>query len=110
MEEFDKFKELKYLMLWFTLVSLSIGIGIFLKIESASIVYLIIIIVLLIFSYLKSKEAEHYKNQVIKLERDINGKKKKNRFIKWMKENWAYILIFLAVALFTLLILKGVLK
>ena len=72
MGEFDSYKEIKYILAWLTIVSITIGIAIFLKL----IVYLIIIVILLIFIYLKSREAEHYKNQVLKLEKNGNGKKK----------------------------------
>lgn len=77
MEEFDSYKEIKYLLAWFTIISITIGIAIFLKVETSVIVYLIIIVILLIFAYLKSKEAEHYKNQVKQLEKNGNAKKKK---------------------------------
>ncbi len=38
------------------------------------------------------------------------ARKRRNSFWKWLKENWGYILIFLAVLLFTILILIGVLR
>ncbi len=79
MEEFDRYKEVKYLLVWLVIISTTIGIAKFLNIETSIIVYLIIIVILLIYSYLKSKEAEHYKNQVLKLERKENGKKKKKK-------------------------------
>ncbi|MFH1310786.1 MAG: hypothetical protein ABIH65_00065 [Nanoarchaeota archaeon] len=77
MEEFDSYKEVKYLLAWFTLISITIGIAVFLKVETTSIIYLVIIVILLIYSYLKSKETDHYKNQVINLEKEKNGTKKK---------------------------------
>jgi len=76
MDEFDKYKEVKYLLSWFTIISITIGIALFLKVETSLIVYLIIIVILLIFTYLKSKEVEHYKSQILKLEKNGNGKKK----------------------------------
>jgi len=36
-------------------------------------------------------------------------RKRRNKFGRWLKENWGYILIFLAVLFFTILILMGVL-
>lgn len=36
-------------------------------------------------------------------------RKRKSEFRRWLKDNWAYIVIFLAVLFFTILILIGVL-
>lgn len=72
MEEFDKYKELKYISVWFIITSITLGIAKLLGIESSIYVYIVIIVILGIYAYQKTKEAEHYKKQ---LERK-NGKKK----------------------------------
>lgn len=81
MEEFDSHKEVKYISTWLIVVSVVIGITLavakYLELQDSAIVYVIIIAILLIFIYFKSREAEHYENQVKKLEKNGNAKKKK---------------------------------
>lgn len=78
MEGFDSNKEVKYISTWLLIVSVVVGITLtvakYLALPSYAIIYVIIITILLIFIYFKSKEAEHYKNQILELEKNRNGK------------------------------------
>ncbi len=82
MEEFDNDKAVKYISTWLLIVSVVIGITLavakYLDLPDYAIIYVIIITILLIFIYFKSKEAEHYKNQILKSEKNGDGKKNTN--------------------------------
>ena len=68
MQEFNKYQEVKYVSIWFLIVSIIIGetiaVAKFLDMKDSTIIYLIIIILLLVFIWFKSREAEHYKKQL----------------------------------------------
>ncbi len=61
-KKFDKFKELTYIVLWITIVGVTIGVLSYFQIRDFVIGALILINVLLLISnYLKSKEIESLK-------------------------------------------------
>ena len=65
MEEFDKYKELKYVALWFGVPIATITFLKYFDIKDPIIVALsIVIAVLLVSNYLKDKEISHLKNQI----------------------------------------------
>ena len=77
MEEFDKPKELKYIILWITLITGTIVIANFFDLNVIVVFLLVIGTVLLVAYYLKDKECKHYKKIAENLEKKIgNGKKK----------------------------------
>lgn len=62
-QEFDRYRELKYIGIWFAIVAGTVTILSKLDISSNIIIFVIIIIFLLISNYLKDKEIEHLKSQ-----------------------------------------------
>ena len=54
MEEFDKYKEIKYISLWFIITSVTLGIAKLLEVESSLYVYIVILVILGIYAYQKT--------------------------------------------------------
>ncbi len=74
MEEFDKYKELKYISLWIGIIIGTIAIVRYFGVTDTIVIFFVVVIVaLLIALYLKDKELNHIKGQHKKSE---NGKKK----------------------------------
>jgi len=78
MEEFDRYKKLKYALLWFGIPSGTAVLSKEFGITDLSIIFLLIIIaVLLVAKYLTDEENKHLKAEIEKLERKIyHGKEK----------------------------------
>jgi len=61
LKEFDKYRGIKYLAVWFAIVGGTVTILKVLEIQTNIIIFVIIIVILLISNYLKDKEIEHLK-------------------------------------------------